>query len=105
MKTLIDLTNINWFDEIMQKVRFVYTGHELDGFLRPGYSLTLEREGELVKYITGVRWKNPSLNESEKKTISNILIGYINDKNDIIGGRLYTELSITDKIYFCDDNS
>lgn len=105
MKTLIDLTSINWFDEIMQKVRFVYTGHGLDGFLRAGYSLTLERENEPVKYITGVTWKNPSLNDTEKKVISNVLIGYINDKNDIIGGRLYTELSITDKIYFCDDNS
>jgi hypothetical protein len=100
MKTQINITENNWFQDILTAVRYVYTGHEeADGLMRPNYTLTLEREGEPVKYITGLTWKDFTLTEPEKNNISNILIGFINTPDDIIFGRSYTELLISDKIY------
>ena len=104
MKTLVNVTENNWFEEIMQAVRYIYTGHSLDGFPRENYSLTLERDNEPVKYVTGLRWKDNNLTGSQKNEISNILVGYINNKEDIIGSRLYTDLLPSDKIYICNDN-
>jgi hypothetical protein len=105
MKTLINVTENNWFEEIMQAVRFIYTGHTLDGFPRDGHSLILERENEPVKYVTGLRWKDNNLTGFQKNDITNILVGYINQKEDILGGRLYTNLFFTDKIYINIDNT
>jgi hypothetical protein len=105
MKTLINVTENNWFEEIMQAVRFIYTGHTLDGFPRDGHSLILERENEPVKYVTGLRWKDNTLIGPQKNEINNILVGYINQKEDILGGRLYTDLLSTDKIYISIDNT
>lgn len=104
MKTLVNVTENNWFEEIMQAVRFVYTGHGLDGFPRENHTLTLERDNEPVKYVTGLRWKNYILTGPDKNNITNLVVGYIENKNDIIGNRLYTDLLPTDKIYISNDN-
>lgn len=95
MKTLINIT----FEDIKQAVLYVYTGHGADGFMRTGCSLTLEREGEAIKYITGLKWKNHTLPEPEKNEVSNIVLGYITNVDDIVGDRLYTNLLSNDKIY------
>jgi hypothetical protein len=99
MKTLVNITENNWFQDIRTAVRYVYTGHGADGLMRDNCALTLERNGEPVKYITGLTWKNFTLIEPDKNNISNILLGFINAPEDILSGRLYTELLITDKIY------
>jgi len=95
MKTLINIT----FEDIKQAILYVYTGHGADGFMRTGCTLTLERDGEPVKYITGLKWKNNSLLEPEKNQINNIVLGYINNIEDITSGRLYVDLLSNDKIY------
>lgn len=99
MKTLVNITENNWFEDIRKAVFYVYTGHGADGFLREGFTLTLERDNEQPKYITGLRWIDPSLPLTERNHIDNILLGYINNVNEIQGGRLYTSLLSTDKIY------
>lgn len=104
MKTLVNITENNWFQEIQQAVFFLYTGHGIDGFPRSGYSLVLERRGEEDKLITGLRWKNKDLPLPEKNDINNIVIGYINNVNEIVGRRLYTDLLPTDKIYLISPN-
>jgi hypothetical protein len=52
-----------------------------------------------------LRWKDNNLTGFQKNDITNILVGYINQKEDILGGRLYTDLLSTDKIYISIDNT
>ena len=100
MKTLVNITENNRVEIILKAVQYVYVGHGADGFMKDNCTLTLERDGEEVKYITGLRWKDYTLLEPEKNNTSNILLAYINNVEDIPSfNRLYTDLLITDKIY------